>query len=217
MCYEGTYHPTIKKLLPPFWRLLAHYFVIFISRRKGGSDEISQTTTLAIVALAMDWDYNFSRFLFEEMKSSLHGKKKDLFLMYPKKATKISYLGLKEFVKFGKFAEVKDTPTASSINVEIFEGHVAPIPKFQFAFEEVEVSDDEGDASQEKELTENEFDDFLQGISIPDDNIHMCESSKEPVNEAVISPDEIENEVNIFKQLNDPTPEQMDALISELQ
>ncbi|CAI9302404.1 unnamed protein product [Lactuca saligna] len=68
MCYEGTYPPTFKKLLSPFWRLLAHYFVICISGRKGGSDEISQTATSAIVTLATDWDYNFSRVVFKEIK-----------------------------------------------------------------------------------------------------------------------------------------------------
>lgn len=47
MCYEGSYPPTIKKLLPPFWRFLAHTFVSCISGRKGGSDEISQTATSA--------------------------------------------------------------------------------------------------------------------------------------------------------------------------
>lgn len=84
MCYEGSYPPTIKKLLPPFWRFLAHTFVSCISGRKGGSDEISQTATSAFAALAMDWDYNFSRYVFEEMQSNLQQKKKDLFLMYPR-------------------------------------------------------------------------------------------------------------------------------------
>ena len=32
----------------------------------------------------MDWDYNFSKFVFEEMKSNLVGKKKGLFLMFPR-------------------------------------------------------------------------------------------------------------------------------------
>nr|KAJ0209035.1 hypothetical protein LSAT_V11C400186260 [Lactuca sativa] len=57
MCYEGTYPPTIKKLLPPYWR---------------------------------------------------------------------------------KFVEVEDTHAVSSINFEVAEEHVAPKPKFQFAFEEIE-------------------------------------------------------------------------------
>ncbi|CAH1433407.1 unnamed protein product [Lactuca virosa] len=45
----------------------------------------------------------------------------------------------------------------------------------------------------------------------------MFVPSKEPVNEAVISPAEIENEINIFKQPNNPTPEQMESLIEKLQ
>lgn len=45
----------------------------------------------------------------------------------------------------------------------------------------------------------------------------MCESSKEPINEAVISPAEIEKEIIIFRKPNDPTLEQMDALIAEPQ
>ncbi|CAH1450669.1 unnamed protein product [Lactuca virosa] len=45
----------------------------------------------------------------------------------------------------------------------------------------------------------------------------MLESSKELVNEVVISPVETENEINIFKQPNNPTPEHMEALIEKLQ
>ncbi|CAI9263666.1 unnamed protein product [Lactuca saligna] len=84
MCYEGTYPPTIKKQRPPYWRFLAHYFIICISGRKSGFDEISQTATSAIVALSMNWDYNFSKFVFEEMNRNHQGKKKDQFLMYPR-------------------------------------------------------------------------------------------------------------------------------------
>lgn len=54
MCCEGTYPPTIKKLLPLFWRFLAHCFVICISGRKGGAYEISHTATSVIIALAME-------------------------------------------------------------------------------------------------------------------------------------------------------------------
>ncbi|CAH1453147.1 unnamed protein product [Lactuca virosa] len=42
-------------------------------------------------------------------------------------------------------------------------------------------------------------------------------SFEEPVNEAVISPADIEKEINIFKQSNDPSLEQMEALIEQLQ
>ena len=36
------------------------------------------------MAHTVDWEYNFSKFVFEEMKSNIEYKKKDLFLMYPR-------------------------------------------------------------------------------------------------------------------------------------
>nr|KAJ0212500.1 hypothetical protein LSAT_V11C400178280 [Lactuca sativa] len=96
-----------------------------------------------------------------------------------RKTTKVSYQGLKELVKFGKFAKVKNTPASSSINVEVVKEHMAPISNFKFALEEIEVSDDDEEEDQEKDFTENEFDDFLQSISILDEDVRMCESSKE--------------------------------------
>ncbi|CAI9283746.1 unnamed protein product [Lactuca saligna] len=101
------------------------------------------------------------------MKSNLLGKKKDLFLMYPRKSAKVAYQGLKELVKFGKFAEIEDTPTVSSTNDEVADEHVAPKLKFQFASEEIKLFDDEEDQEdQENELTKNEFEDFIhQSIS----------------------------------------------------
>jgi len=84
MGYEGTFPPTVKNLLPSFWRLLAHTFVRFISGRKGVSVEISQIVSSAIVTVVMDCDYNFSKFVFGEMQSNLWGNKKDVFLMYPR-------------------------------------------------------------------------------------------------------------------------------------
>lgn len=45
----------------------------------------------------------------------------------------------------------------------------------------------------------------------------MSVPPKEPVNEVVIIPAETETEINIFRQPNTPTPEQMDALTKELQ
>ncbi|CAI9274834.1 unnamed protein product [Lactuca saligna] len=58
-----------------------------------------------------------------------------------RKAIKVAYQGLKELVK--KFVEVENTLAASSINAEIAKEHVAPTPKFQYAFEDVEISDEE--------------------------------------------------------------------------
>ena len=84
MSYEGTYPSTLKKLLNPYWRLLFHVFVSCFSGRKGGLDGIPQKDSSAIVTLTMDWDYNFSKYIFEEMKSNLTGQKKDVYAMYPR-------------------------------------------------------------------------------------------------------------------------------------
>nr|KAJ0216265.1 hypothetical protein LSAT_V11C300108330 [Lactuca sativa] len=90
-----------------------------------------------------------------------------------RKTAKVAYQWLKELVKFGKFAEVENTPAGSSINAEASEEHVAPKPKFQFAFEKIVVSDDEEDQEdQGKELSENEFENFIQqSISILDEDV----------------------------------------------
>ncbi|CAH1418088.1 unnamed protein product [Lactuca virosa] len=81
----------------------------------------------------------------------------------------------------------------------VAEKHVAPSKSnLSFSFE---VSDDDDDV--------NDDDD--------DEHFRMFEPSKEPVNEAVISLAETEKKINIFKQPNDPTPEQMEALIEQSQ
>ncbi|CAH1414236.1 unnamed protein product [Lactuca virosa] len=123
-----------------------------------------------------------------------------------RKAANVSYQGLKELVKFGKFFEIEDTPAVSSINVEVADEHVAPKPKFQFAFEEIEVSDDDDDqGDQENELIENEFEDFIQqSISNPEEDA------------AVTPPTETERESDTVVRSSIPTLEQMDALIAEL-
>ena len=84
MSYEGSFPPTIKKLLHPYWRLLFHVFFSCLTGRKGGSDEIPQKGSSAVVALVMNWDYNFSKYVFEEMKSNITKPKKDKFAMFPR-------------------------------------------------------------------------------------------------------------------------------------
>ncbi|CAI9300145.1 unnamed protein product [Lactuca saligna] len=54
MGYEGTFPPTIKKLLPPCWKLLAHVFVSCVSGRRSGANEIRLANTGAIAALAAE-------------------------------------------------------------------------------------------------------------------------------------------------------------------
>ncbi|CAI9277306.1 unnamed protein product [Lactuca saligna] len=84
MGYEGTFPPTIKKLFPPCWRVLAHVFVSCVSSRRSGANEISLANTGAIAALAACFQFNFSKFIMNEMILNIEGSKRDKFCMYPR-------------------------------------------------------------------------------------------------------------------------------------
>ncbi|KAF5805121.1 hypothetical protein HanXRQr2_Chr05g0205351 [Helianthus annuus] len=51
MSYEGSYPPTTKKLLHPYWRFLAHVYLVCISGNKSGIDTLTirQSSGLAPV------------------------------------------------------------------------------------------------------------------------------------------------------------------------
>ncbi|CAI9282405.1 unnamed protein product [Lactuca saligna] len=84
MGYEGTFPPTIKKLLPPCWKLLAHVFMSCISGRRSGANEISLANTGAIAALAAGFEFNFLKFIMNKMILNIEGRKRDNFCMYPR-------------------------------------------------------------------------------------------------------------------------------------
>ncbi|KAJ0951391.1 hypothetical protein HanPSC8_Chr02g0059411 [Helianthus annuus] len=82
MSYEGGYPTVLKKLFPPYWRLLVHFFLQCIAENKGGFDQLNKTQTSAIVALVNGWDYNFLAFIFDNMKKMLDDPKKKIFMLY---------------------------------------------------------------------------------------------------------------------------------------
>ncbi|KAJ0795666.1 hypothetical protein HanPI659440_Chr04g0153091 [Helianthus annuus] len=84
MSYEGGYPTVLKKLFPPYWRLLVHLFFQCITENKGGFDQLNKTQTSAIVALVNGWDYIFSAFIFDNMKKMLDDPKKKIFMLYPR-------------------------------------------------------------------------------------------------------------------------------------
>ncbi|KAJ0697274.1 hypothetical protein HanLR1_Chr10g0367161 [Helianthus annuus] len=68
MSYEGaTPPPTIKKLLHPYWRLLAHIYLVCISGNKSGLDKLTLKQTSAVVSLVEGWKYNFSKSVFDDI------------------------------------------------------------------------------------------------------------------------------------------------------
>ncbi|KAJ0692388.1 hypothetical protein HanPI659440_Chr15g0585361 [Helianthus annuus] len=84
MSYEGGYPNVLKKLFPPYRRLLVHFFLQCIAENKGGWDQLNKTQTSAFVALMNGWDYNFSAFIFDNMKKMLDDPKKKIFMLYPR-------------------------------------------------------------------------------------------------------------------------------------
>ncbi|KAJ0874103.1 hypothetical protein HanPSC8_Chr11g0460171 [Helianthus annuus] len=82
MSYEGGYPTVLKKLFPPYWRLLIHFFLQCVAENKGGWDQLNKTQTSAVVALVNEWDYNFSAFIFDNMKKMLEDPKKKTFMLY---------------------------------------------------------------------------------------------------------------------------------------
>ncbi|MFS7936962.1 hypothetical protein Hanom_Chr05g00421911 [Helianthus anomalus] len=68
MSYEGaTPPPTIKKLLHPYWRMLAHVYLVCISGNKSGLDKLTLKQTSAVVSLVEGWKYNYSKSVFDDM------------------------------------------------------------------------------------------------------------------------------------------------------
>ncbi|CAI9282745.1 unnamed protein product [Lactuca saligna] len=123
-----------------------------------------------------------------------------------RKASIVAYQGLKELFKFRKFAEVENTPTPRFINAEVVEEHMFPKPKFQFASEEFEVFDVEEEEDQEKEFSENEFENFIpQSISFIEEDV------------VGTPPFVYKRENDTLVQSSSPTPKQMDVPIVELQ
>ncbi|MFS7984985.1 hypothetical protein Hanom_Chr11g00993041 [Helianthus anomalus] len=63
--YDGEYPTMLKKLFPPYYRLLVHMFLLCISKNKGDLDQLNQIQTSVMVALVNNWDYNFFAFVLK--------------------------------------------------------------------------------------------------------------------------------------------------------
>ncbi|MFS7977381.1 hypothetical protein Hanom_Chr10g00903311 [Helianthus anomalus] len=68
MSYDGVVpSPTIKKLLHPYWRLLAHIYLVCISGNKSGLDKLTLKQTSTVVSVVEGWNYNYSKSVFDDM------------------------------------------------------------------------------------------------------------------------------------------------------
>ncbi|MFS7955151.1 hypothetical protein Hanom_Chr07g00639261 [Helianthus anomalus] len=68
--YQGKYPHAHKKFLHPYWRLLAHVFHMCIDGNKGSKDTLQKKLALGMVALIMNWNYIYSKCVFEEMEGN---------------------------------------------------------------------------------------------------------------------------------------------------
>ncbi|MFS7947259.1 hypothetical protein Hanom_Chr06g00546091 [Helianthus anomalus] len=61
-----------------------HLFLLCISENKGGLNQLNQIHSSAFMSLIEDWDYDYSAFVFDNMKKNLEGARKEMFLMNPR-------------------------------------------------------------------------------------------------------------------------------------
>ncbi|GJW86195.1 hypothetical protein Tco_0161535 [Tanacetum coccineum] len=66
----------------PQWRFLIHTILYSLSPKKTSREQFSSNITTAIICLAINRTFNFSRMIFEVMMKNLDSKSK--FLMYPR-------------------------------------------------------------------------------------------------------------------------------------
>ncbi|CAI9281021.1 unnamed protein product [Lactuca saligna] len=126
-----------------------------------------------------------------------------------RKLAKVTFQGLKELVKFGRFVKKEGVQATSTPIAIVVEEHVAlSRSNLSFLFEVPDDDDDDDD------YDDNDNDDYDNNDDV---KFHLFIPSKEPVNEAMITPAETEYVINIFKQPDNPAPELMEALIKELQ
>ncbi|KAJ0479629.1 hypothetical protein HanOQP8_Chr13g0469531 [Helianthus annuus] len=84
MSYEGSYPPTTKKLLHPYWRFLAHVYLLCISRNKSGIDTLTIRQTSGLVSLVEGWKFNYSRCAFNDMMANVRTLNKKYWFKFPR-------------------------------------------------------------------------------------------------------------------------------------
>ncbi|KAL6575489.1 hypothetical protein OROHE_000866 [Orobanche hederae] len=69
MSYEAeTFTKFYEKFFPPYWRFLIHTFQVCFASRGTGVDVLNKSLVHAIVAFVRDLKFNFSYYIFDEMK-----------------------------------------------------------------------------------------------------------------------------------------------------
>ncbi|KAJ0795665.1 hypothetical protein HanPI659440_Chr04g0153081 [Helianthus annuus] len=140
LSYEGKYPSLVKKFLHPYWRLLAHMFILCMTENRGGTDQLNITQYVAFVSLITNQPYNYSKYVFEGMKRNVTRVRKDKFIMYLRFLQMIFNARYLELKRSGNTLELKPMGpacfgalTSKKGTENKFEGSI-PLEKFgQFA------------------------------------------------------------------------------------
>ncbi|MFS7934932.1 hypothetical protein Hanom_Chr05g00397481 [Helianthus anomalus] len=84
MSYKGSYPPTTKKLMHPYWRFLAHVYMVCISGNKSGIDTLTIRHTFGVVSLVEGWKFNYSKCVFDDIMANVRTLDKKYWFMFPR-------------------------------------------------------------------------------------------------------------------------------------
>ncbi|KAF5762326.1 hypothetical protein HanXRQr2_Chr16g0775421 [Helianthus annuus] len=85
MSYEGACPPpTIKKLLHPYWRFLAHIYLVCISGNRSGLDKLTLKQTSGVVSVVEGWKYNYSKSVFDDILANVKTINEKYWYKFPR-------------------------------------------------------------------------------------------------------------------------------------
>ncbi|MFS7929796.1 hypothetical protein Hanom_Chr04g00336641 [Helianthus anomalus] len=117
MSYEGSYLPTTKKLLHPYWRLLAHVYLVCISGNKRNTFKFPRLLQIILEAKYSQLQPTVSIYDTKIMNhmvfSMLNQKRQDV---------QVTYQNRKPLAKFGAFYEIIGQVQAP-VNVVVADEH----------------------------------------------------------------------------------------------
>ncbi|MFS7978080.1 hypothetical protein Hanom_Chr10g00911421 [Helianthus anomalus] len=201
LSYEGKYPSLVKKFVHPYWRLLGHMFILCMTEKRGGTDQLKITRSAAFVCLITNQAFNYSKFIFEGTKRNVTGVRKDKFIMYPRFLQMIFNARYPELKRSGNTLELKPMGhacfgalTTKKGTEKNFEGPV-PLEKFVQFSETEDVAAEpvlhvvQGAAKKEPDteiLTINSDDEGIE-ISYDDDDDDEVELPPEAEVSSVVS------------------------------
>ncbi|KAD5318083.1 hypothetical protein E3N88_18029 [Mikania micrantha] len=117
--YEGEYPPMVKKLIHPYWRLLAHMVQMGIFGNKGGTDVLGVELSSGIMIL--DVQYPNLVKTVETLDIKNMGPNVFRLLKQTRKGAQVTFRGLRLLEKFGRFGEIDGDDHGNMPNVIIAE------------------------------------------------------------------------------------------------